>query len=468
MTLSARILSAVVLLGLLLAGVLGADFLPAWHQARQAQAHQSLNSASSALVEAAGAMAVERGLANGFLAAPASASAELQEKISNSRAKASESLARGLALAPGGASTQLTDTLARLDSLRRDISLGAGATTTPAVWFSSATAAIDAVVALRRRIDVDAGTEPVATQMIALRDHLAEMSEFAGRLRGYVNGLISRGGRGSAVEALAIGILTGRINGGWTAIEARLDSYPDEIRPDVVAAGRAWNNEFGPVQNAVTQAAAEGRDWPVSAQDWFRQATQAIDVLLATQKHSGTIVATGLEAERTQGDHAVMIGGLGLATAIAVILGAIWYVRRRVVAPLRQVIGVINRLAADDLDAEPPAVTSSDEIGQLCAATVRFRITAREAKVMGEQQTALAAQAARARTEAIQEIGTMIEDVSEQAINTVKARTGEVVALSHQVHAIATVISGDIQGAVGDFGACAGKFPGGGRRRSGA
>jgi methyl-accepting chemotaxis protein len=451
MSLSTRILFAIGLLGLILAAVLIADFVPQWQRADQAQRHHTLNVVSAGLVESAGALATERGLTNGILAAPASATPEIEAKIVASRFKATEALAKSLALLPDGPTAQLTESLVRLDALRGAVAqsgsaIGA-ASPTPAAWFAGATAAIDAVVAQRRRIDVAAGTEPMATQLIALRDRLAEMSEFAGRLRGSVNGLISRGGHASGQEAQAIGVLKGRIDSAWTSIEARLDSYPDVIRQDVQAAGHAWTDDFGPTVRSVMQAAAEGRDWPLPAGDWFRQATGAIDVLLKAQAQSGIAVDAALQTERDQGEHAVLLAGICLVTAIGVVLATAWFVRRRVVAPLREVIGVINRLAADDLDAEPPAVTSSNEIGQLCRATVRFRDTAREAKLLTERQVELTEQAMRARTEAMREVGTMIEEVSEQAIATVKESAGRVARLAEQVHETTGVIRTDAQGA---------------------
>ena len=446
MSLSARILSAISLLGLLLAAVLTADFVPAWRQAGAAQQHQTLNTVSADLVEAAGALAVERGLTNGILAAPASATAEIEARISAARSRATEALNRALALLPGGADPRLTQALTALDALRSAVA----PRPTPAAWFAGATAAIDAVVAQRRRVDVVAGTEPLATRLIALRDQLAEISEFAGRLRGSVNGLIARGGHASGPEAQAIGILKGRIDGSWTAIEARLDSDPDAIRQDIEAANRTWSSDFGPLLGKVMQAAADGRDWPVQAGAWFGQASAAIDALLATQARTGLAVDAALRAERDAGDRAVVLAGVCLGTALAVILAMVWFVRRRVVAPLRRVIAVINRLAANDLDVEPPAATSANEIGQLCVATLRFRDTAREAKVLGERQIVLAEQAMRARTEAIREIGAMIEDVSEQAIGSVRASTGQVVALSRKVHETTAVILTDARTAAGE------------------
>jgi methyl-accepting chemotaxis protein len=448
MTLSTRILSVIGLLGLLLGITLAADVVPAWRQTRLAQNRQTLNGASATLVEAAGALAVERGLTNGMLAAPASMTDAIRARIRGSRTKAAEALSRGLALVPAG--PPLTEALSRLDALRRQAEPGLDVKLVPGVWFAGATAAIDAVVAQRRLIDVAASDEPEATRLIALRDHLAEMSEFAGRLRGYVNGLISRGGHASGPEAQAIGILTGRIDSAWTAIDAQIDSYPDALRPSVQAAGRTWHDDFGPIERSVALAAATGSDWPVSAEDWFRHATAAIDVLLATQAHIGGAVDLALEQERAQSASWVLIASTGLVTAIGLELAIVWFVRRRVVGPLRRVIGVTNRLAAGELDVEVPAVSGADEIAQLCAATMRFQETAREARSLSAKHVALAEQATRAREQAIREIGSMIEDVSEQAIRTVMDRVGRVVVLSDQVHGSSAVIVADVHAAVAD------------------
>jgi methyl-accepting chemotaxis protein len=449
MTLSTRILSVVCLLGILLAGVLATDLAPIWRQVGQAERHRMLNGASSALVEAAGALAVERGLTIGVLAAPGSSTPAIRAKISENRGKATAALATGLALAPGGTGQPLTDALNRLETLRRDAERG---TASPVAWFAGTTAAIDAVVARRRRIDAEAGAQGATAALTVARDQLGEMSEFAGRLRGSVNGLISRGGHASGLEAQAMGVLLGRIDGAWIAIEPRLDSLPDAVRQSIEIAGQSWRDDFGPLLQSVLQAAAQGRDWPVPAGEWFAKATASIDTMLAAQASSGAAIDRALEAERTNANHAILMATLGLVTSVALVAGMIWFVRRRVVAPLRKVIGVINRLAADDLDAEPPPVTSSDEIGQLCAATASFRDTARKVRAMSEKQVALAEHAERARAEAIREIGTMIEEVSEQAIASVLDSTGRVVVLSDQVHDATAVIVGDVQGAAGESG----------------
>ena len=157
-------------------------------------------------------------------------------------------------------------------------------------------------------------------------------------------------------------------------------------------------------------------------------------------------------AGRRAGDHGFAAALSALAFGVVVVGVTAWYVRRRVVAPLRQVIGVINRLADGDLDTIPPTAKGHDEIGQLCAATAQYRETALQARDLAAQQGALVEQATAARAQAIREIGGMIEDVSEQAIETVQASTSEVAALSSALLGISIAIAASVRNAADDAG----------------
>ncbi len=153
--------------------------------------------------------------------------------------------------------------------------------------FAGATAAIDAIVARRRQIDAEASAQGATAALIAVRDQLGEMSEFAG-LRGSVNGLISRGGHASGPEAQAMGVLVGRIDGAWSAIAARIDSFPDAVRHSIETAG-------GP--GATISGRCDGRDEAAArgglaglGRRWFSQASTAIDALLVAQARSGAAI----------------------------------------------------------------------------------------------------------------------------------------------------------------------------------
>ena len=290
------------------------------------------------------------------------------------------------------------------------------------------------------------------TRLIALQDHLGEMTAFADRLRSTVNRLISHRGQASGSDLLAIGIQIGQVNAAWSAVDARSRAYPADLRRAVQAAGRAWQEDFAKLLGAVTKAAADGNDWPVTADAWNRQATAAIAVLDAAHASSVIAVRDALRTQRNAADRAVAIAALVLAAAIALLACVVSVVRRGLVAQLRRVTEVINRLAVNDVEAQPPPFTGSDEIGRLCGATASLCDSMRHAKALAERKSMLAERAIRSRTEAIRDIGAMIEDVSEQATSTVKESTSHVVLLSDQVHTTTAGIVAEVENAVSDSG----------------
>ncbi len=456
MSLSTRILSVVVLLATMLTGLLVADLVPAWRGANQAAASLRLNSASHALVRAAGALAAERGLMSGILASRGSASgpvsAELRAAIVARREEAGSALetARlalsggrggGAGLALDKAVEERVGSLARLREAADKGLAGTGPGVPAPTWFAGATAAIDAVVARRRAHDSAAGTVALATRLIATRDRLAETSEFAGRLRGSVNQFISRGTPATGGDSQQIGILVGRVDGAWAEIDSLLEGLPPAVRAKVLEAREGWHTAFAPMRGAILRAAGTGDPWPAAASDWFREATSAIALLLEAQAASGSAVEAALAAERDAAEQGVLVAAGMLGLGVTAVLAALWYIRRRVVAPLRQVIGVINRLGADDLEAEPPAARGTDEIAQLCRATARFRQTALDARALTQARDAMVAELALERTRVIKDIGDRVETMSRELMRRVEEQTGRMSSLSGDVHGSASSIA---------------------------
>ena len=450
MSLTAKILGVVALLGLLLAGTTTADLIPARQQARDAVERQRMNTVSADLLEAAGALAAERGLLNGSLALPGKVSDANRAAIAAAREKATAALQRAFGGIPS--SPDVTAALARLDQARAEAArtLTGGAAFTPRAWFAAATQAIDAVVIERRAMDTRSSTETVTTRLIALRDRLAEVSEFGGRLRGTLNGMISRGGQVSGVEAQALGALSGRIDGAWAEIDVRLDGLPQPLRAEVLAAKRAWTETFAPLRTATMIAAAEGREWPVSAAEWFEQASVAINALLACQAASVRAVADGFEAEQERATGSMWLAAGVLGLALMAIALAVWFVRNRVVGPLRAIVGVINSLAADDLEVSVPKPKGRDEVAQLCLATAQFRTTAFAAKELAVSREQMANEARAARNMAIREIGVLIEGVAEQVLGGVHQSTDRVVACSGDLQAVISGIVVQVRSAAAD------------------
>nr|WP_294544687.1 methyl-accepting chemotaxis protein [uncultured Rhodopila sp.] len=431
MSLGLRIMLAIGTLAAIAAIVLGSEALDALGAATQAHERQRLNTVIAAL---AGALAVERGLTNGLLADPTRATPAGREDAAAARARAEAALSQVLPGITGPRAEAVASARSALDSLRAqaDRALAGQGTppSPPGAWFAAATAQIDAVVALRRASDSAANAESSMARLVALRDRLAEMSEFAGRQRGLVNGLMSAGAKATAEQALTLAAGEGRIDGAWARVGGRLGDASPALRERVRAAEAAWYADFQPLRRKVLEAAARGDPWPVPAAEWFAAATRGIDALLTAQAQVGTDAALLLRSEAAGASRQVTLHLAVLLAALGLVAGFCWYVLRGVVRPLRRIIAVIERLAGGDLDAEVPPASGQDEIGKLLGATAHFQATARNARRLTAEQETLREEAEASRVAAMREMGELVEEIGAQAIADVRTRADELAALA--------------------------------------
>ncbi|MDE8350057.1 MAG: methyl-accepting chemotaxis protein [Acidocella sp.] len=63
----------------------------------------------------------------------------------------------------------------------------------------------------------------------------------------------------------------------------------------------------------------------------------------------------------------------GLAVVVLMVLGALWFMRHKVIGPVDQLSAYMKSLAAGELEREVPLQNSNDEIGDMARATAAFR-----------------------------------------------------------------------------------------------
>ena len=223
MSIGARILLVVAMLGLSLSALLTMYAHSAWSDTARAMEQQSLSEVTTQLIAASAALAVGRGLVNGQLADPSKMPDEIKAGIeAGRRAQVASIAAAGL----GEHDYQtLQPSLRALDTIRVAFDGAAsGRSVTPATsaWFGAATAAVDAIVELRRRIDSRSSTQTQSQLLVSLRDRAAELAEFAGRERGMLNGLIAVSTKANPGQIYALGALSGHIDSAWASDRAGL------------------------------------------------------------------------------------------------------------------------------------------------------------------------------------------------------------------------------------------------------
>jgi methyl-accepting chemotaxis protein len=446
MSLGLRIVAAIVLLSSVLIGVLALESLSYWQVSIVADTARQIEAHSALLLDAAGSLAAERGLANGIVVTPASTSQPQRAALQAARDKADvarHQALTGLLALPGLGGRRLQTAAEAAEAAAQPVidmrqaidaaMAGAGTAPMQVAWFSAATTLIDAVTDLRRLIEATCDDESSISRLITVRDALAEISEYAGRERGRINGLIAADGRVSSAEMATLGAVRGRLEGGWARIASKTDLLPPPVVEAVQQAGTAMFDRFQRVRAPVMQAAAVGSAWPVSAADWFAASTQAIDAVRVAQVRIGSAIDEALyERGRTSRLDLWLVLALS-GSMLGFALLALWHVRKTVIRPLKLVVAALVKLTDGARDVVIPTPKGHDEMAALLRATHRFHATAEAHRELEAGQEAMRLAADQGRVQAVREAGDLIKHESEKAISAVITLAGRLGTLADDV-----------------------------------
>ncbi|WP_448203440.1 methyl-accepting chemotaxis protein [Azospirillum sp. sgz302134] len=380
----------------------GRDALDAWGIRAATQAERSANPVVSALLDAAGQYAVERGRTNSALGAAGPASAEAVRGIVERRQAADAALDRAL----GGLGSVVglrgqEEALAEVERTRVEVKRlraaidGAltvpGAERDPAVvkgWVPAITSLIDASQRLRRVATVSGQkTNISAAELEEVRHFAWVMSEYAGRERAMLAGFIAAGKPLTVDQLSLLAANRGRVEFAWESLSAVAERSA-ALRPALAAVEAGFLGEFQGVRAEVLAAAMQQRAYPVSADAWVAAATKGIDTILAFQRAATTELERTLDA--VSGNAAwgltFALGLLGV-TALAS-LGAVLLMRRRFVGPMARMTDLMLRLARGDHSVVVEGLGRTDEIGAMAEAVEVFKRNAIEADRLATDQAA--------------------------------------------------------------------------------
>ncbi|WP_203154442.1 methyl-accepting chemotaxis protein [Methylobacterium aquaticum] len=402
------------------------------------------NRVTDGLAAAAASLAAERGLTNGWLVKPPAASehptlARLRKEGDRRLAAALDGLRRGEAVAT--ASAALDEARRSLASLRARVDrvlAGTPDAELAASWFPAATGMIAREQALFDAVRADiAGSVPGTLHHgLDIKRALWDAGEFAGRERGRLNAAIA-GRQGLAVEQVrAFASLAGRVEAALAQAHASASALSAEFR-DALAAARRRVEAFEATRAAVLKAGAAREPYPVTAEDWFAQATDVI-AGIARAREAATVSLGAIVAAESRASEAWFMASLAiLAGACAALGGGAFLLVRGVTGPLARMIEAMRRLTAGDLAVPVPAASSRSEIGAMAAAMVQLRDGLARAAALEEEAALARAGAEAQRTAALRELADRFEGAVGGVLAAVTAAASEMEATARGMSEIA-------------------------------
>ncbi|AWN54281.1 methyl-accepting chemotaxis protein [Methylobacterium sp. 17Sr1-1] len=444
MSLRRQIFLILGLIGCLLVWLAGYQVTDAWNQADIMRRAAEANRVTDGLAAAAASLAAERGLTNGWLAKPPAAGelptlARLREEGDRQLALSLETLRQDGAAAT--AATALGEARRDLADLRRRVDrvlAGTPDADLTAAWFPAATGVIAREQALFDAVRAGlAGSVPGALHHgLDIKRALWDAGEFAGRERGRLNAAIA-GRQALPVEQVrALSGLAGRVEAALAQARASGPALSPEFRTALASASRRAE-AFEATRAAVIRAGAAREPYPVTAEEWFRQASDVVagiaEARAAATASLGAIVAAESRAAETWLLAALAI----LAGACAAVGGGALMLVRGVTGPLARMIEAMRRLTAGDLAVAVPAASSRSEIGAMATAMVQLRDGLARAAAL-EQEAAAAREGAEAqRRAALRELADRFESSVGGVLAAVTAASSEMEATARGMSDIA-------------------------------
>ena len=449
MTIKLRLILATAALAILLLVQVSLHLADAVASLHAADSADGINRVSERLLKAAGDWAVERGQTNAALVNPGAATAAQKESIATRRRAGMEALAEALALiAAQPANAPLGAALARLDrsraaaeTLRREIdrSFETGAAETGAAetgaanasvrssWFATITALIMDSQRIRTLVvaTIDPRVDDKVRQGLAVEDALWRMSEYAGRERGQLAGIIAAGTPMTAAQIETVARVRGHVEVAWDQTAARQDDLGSDFAAAVAAIRDRYVAVLEPLRARIAEAGTAGRPYPLTSAEWFSAASAGIDSILAAQKTALAAMAGVLATSRGTAANALAWGVALTLLALAATIGAWWIVVARVSRPLARATHIMNRLSADDLTVEIPALGGRDEASAMMAAMSIFqRHLGERIRMAAERERFEEEQKLQMRT-AMLEMSQNVEEDLNLAVQQLKGRSTE-------------------------------------------
>ncbi len=377
--------------------------LDAWRQMSDSRKVQTNNRTADLFLESAANWAVERGITNAALASWESVAAERRSAIDERRETSTKAFESALAELrtepdfPGKADlvTQVEAAYQKVVELRRRVDedltkskVDRDAEVTKS-WVPTMTHLIMASQHLRQISQFR--PEAIESQIQMLRDlkqSLWVMSEYAGRERAVIGGIIGSGTRIEPQILERLANFRGHLEQAWNQVQIYLASgNPSPLIVERAAAVKdKFFGSYEQIRQSVYEAGLAGSGYPISGSEWIAEATAAIDQLSELGQTASGVAADFAGRSADGGQKSFLFNAALLAFCLVIGGVAFWVAVWRVAKPIRTMTSAMTQLAQGDLQVEIPGIQRRDEVGEMAQSVQVFKDNAIETERLRQEQ----------------------------------------------------------------------------------
>jgi methyl-accepting chemotaxis protein len=438
------LVSAVALLSLLGLAVSGYVLHNASMERTTASDAASVNETADLLLESAGQWARERGATNLALNAVNPATDVQVAAIANFRKSADQPFERALGRMAVQEFTNRDQLIAsakrafeQLSAIRRqadaEITKPANARQAAVVsqWAPTITALIVASQNLRVAAAMDEdNVQARLSSLQNLKHFVWIMSEYLGRERAAVAGLVAAGRPMSSQEISTLGMFRGRVEAAWDYVQAYAakSSASPSVTSGVDRVRERVFQRFEDTRKAVYAAGLAGSSYPMNSAEWFSQSTAAIDEVIALSVLASQEAARLAEAAQRNSLQTLVLNAFLMIFSLFLAAATLWMVISRVVRSLGQMTEAMSELAGGETSVVVPCSDRRDEMGLMARALLVFKENAVKVRNMQAEREALEEAARQEKAAAMGRLADAFEGTVGEIVGTVSAASTQLEA----------------------------------------
>lgn len=441
------------------------------YQSRQTNLRiAKLNHISDLLLKSANNWAVERGLTHTLLSGLEPANSIAKSKIAIRRATADAALEEATALIQEEFGLYTDELLAESKSahavavaLRKKVDRAiiqeksARDQGIIAVWVPKMSHLIVTSQDTRQRLFGGMVLGSQTAHLISLKHFAWIMSEYAGRDRAIIGGLVN-GNRPITEKKISIlANFRGRVETAWKIVQdgAAAPGMATSFTDSVTGAQQAYFTTFQKTRSKVFQegsttveksrsanSSGASSTYHLTGPDWITEATVAIDTLLNVQAGISQNTGALIDVEISKATVSLATNLMTLIAALILTIISVWVVVVRVSKSLGHIEETMATLANGDSNVEVPYAGRTDELGQMAAAVQVFKDNAIAMKKMdGEEEVRAREERAAERTQEMHDLADRMEESVGKVVADVSKSSDEVRSSAQSVETLAVQTS---------------------------
>ncbi|MEH2517064.1 methyl-accepting chemotaxis protein [Bradyrhizobium sp. AZCC 1610] len=390
------VLSALVLIS---CGIAGTD---AWRSYAAAVRVAEVNANADQLLKGLESIQLERGQTNTALQAPAPTNAETRELIQKRRSQGDAVLAPALRQIAATATPEGKKLIAdieqayeRVKQLRRsaDSALQSPKEQRDAdllkSWYPTVSEFLTRIQSLWTAASREISKEDaIVGELTMVKQGAFLMREYAGRERAVHAGNISASRALSTEQQRDIANWRGHVQSNWQTIRDLTAGAASPLVSAVAAAEQNFLGHFKTQTDTVYKTGAAGTAYPMTVQQWYDASNPALGSIVRIKDAAVEITNGHAGAKAAAAWTQLILVALVTLFGIAVGVGSIWILSRRIIRPLTAMTAAMRRLAGGDMSIDVPALARADEVGEMARSVAVFRDNAIRASALATEQRA--------------------------------------------------------------------------------